>query len=64
MNWRPAAMILASFAAAGIGVWFGPVLLDWLALGQFAWIGELALPIVLLSLLDMVLRRMLERSPG
>jgi hypothetical protein len=57
MIWRSTALILAAFVAAGVAVWFGPMLLDLLDLGQFGFIGQLGLPILVLTALDLAFRR-------
>ena len=57
MIWRSTAMILVAFLAAGIAVCFSPMLLDWIGLGEFGFLGQLGLPILLLSVLEMLFRR-------
>ena len=57
MSWRPTLLIVGSFVAAGIAVWFGPLLLDPLGLSEFSFIGQLVLPVLVLTLLDAVFRR-------
>jgi predicted transporter len=54
MNWRSSAFILAAFVAAAITIWFAPLLLDPLRLGEFGLIGRLVFPILALSALEVV----------
>jgi hypothetical protein len=60
MIWRSTGYILAAFVAAGLAVWFGPALLDLVGLGEFAFLGQLCLAILALSVMDAVLRRLPE----
>jgi hypothetical protein len=55
--WRSTAMIVAAFVAAWVAVWYGPVLLDLIGLSEFDFIGQVGLPILVLSILEMVFRR-------
>ena len=58
MIWRSTAQIVAAFLAAGLAVWFGPTLLNSLGLSEFAFVGQLGLAILMLSVLDLVFRRL------
>jgi hypothetical protein len=60
MTWRSTAQILLSFALAGLAVWFSPLLFDRIGLGEFAFVGQLAAAIVVLSVLELVFRRLPE----
>jgi hypothetical protein len=55
--WRSTAQILAAFAVAGVAVWFAPALLALIGLGEFAFLGQLGLTILALSVLDQVFNR-------
>jgi len=57
MIWRSTAMIVVAFVAAWNTVEYSPVLLDWLGLGEFVFLGQLGLPILVLSVLGMLFRR-------
>jgi hypothetical protein len=57
MIWRSTAMLVVAFVAAWNAVEYSPVLLDWLGLGEFVFLGQLGLPILVLSVLDMLFRR-------
>jgi len=57
MIWRSTAMIVVAFVAAWNTVEYSPVLLDWLGLGEFVFLGQLGLPILVLSVLEMLFRR-------
>jgi hypothetical protein len=57
MIWRSTAMIVAAFVAAGIAVCYSPVLLDWIGLGEFIFLGQLGLPILVLSVLESLFAR-------
>jgi hypothetical protein len=57
MSWRSTVLILAAFVAAGIAVWFGPLLLEAPGLGEFGFIGQLGLPILVLTALELAFRR-------
>jgi hypothetical protein len=52
MIWRSTAQILASFAVAALAVWFGPTLLGWLGLDEFAFVGQVCLAILALTAMD------------
>jgi hypothetical protein len=52
MSWNSIALIVAAFVAAGATVWFSPDLLGLLGLGEFAFVGQLCLTILVLSALD------------
>jgi hypothetical protein len=60
MIWRSTGQILASFAAAGLTVWFSPLLLSPLGLDEFFFIGQLGLTILVLSVLEALFRRLPE----
>jgi hypothetical protein len=62
MIWRSTAQILASFATAGLTVWFSPLLLSPLGLDEFVFIGQLGLTILALSVLEALFRRFPEPS--
>jgi hypothetical protein len=65
MMWRSTAMLVVAFVAAGSAVWYSPLLLDWLGLGEFVFLGQLGLPILVLSVLDPLFRRVSGPSgPG
>ena len=57
MIWRSTAMLVVAFVAAWNSVEYSPVLLDWLGLGEFVFLGQLGLPILALSVLDLLFRR-------
>lgn len=57
MSWRDRLLILTALVAAALAVWFTPDLLAPLGLGEFGFIGQICLPILLLSLLDLVFRK-------
>jgi hypothetical protein len=57
MIWRSTAMLVVAFVAAWIAVGYSPLLLDWLGLGEFVFLGQLGLPILVLSVLEMLFRR-------
>jgi hypothetical protein len=57
MIWRSTAQILVSFVVAGVIIWFSPLLCGLLGLGEFAFVGQLGLTILALSVLDRVFRR-------
>jgi len=63
MIWRSTAQILASFVVASVVVWFSPLLLGPLGLGEFAFVGQLGLTVLALSVLDRVFRRFSGSSP-
>jgi hypothetical protein len=58
MIWRSTAMILASFLAAALAVWFAPNVFDQPGLSEFVWIGELCLVILVLSVLETLFARL------
>jgi hypothetical protein len=60
--WRSTAMLVVAFVAAGYTVCYAPMLLDWLGLGEFVFLGQLGLPIVVLSVLERLFRRI--SGPG
>jgi hypothetical protein len=62
MIWRSTAMILVAFVAAWIAVEYSPVLLDLIGLSQFVFLGQLGLPILVLSVLEVLFRRI--SGPG
>jgi hypothetical protein len=51
MIWRSTAHILVAFLGASLAVWFGPELLDLFGLGEFAFLGQLCLAVLALSVL-------------
>jgi len=57
MSWRSTVMIVVAFVAAWFAVGYSPILFDWIGLGEFVVLGQLGLPILLLSLLEMLFRR-------
>jgi hypothetical protein len=57
MIWRSTGMIVVAFVVAGIVVWFSPLLLDRIGLGEFVFLGQLGLPILVLSVLEVAFRR-------
>ena len=57
MIWRSTAMLVVAFVAAWSAVGYSPILLDWMGLGEFVFLGQLGLPILLLSVLDLLFRR-------
>ena len=57
MMWRSTAMIVVAFIAAGDAVWYSPLLLNLVGLGQFVFLGQVGLPIVVLSVLEVLFRR-------
>jgi hypothetical protein len=65
MMWRSTVMIVLAFVAAWYAVSYSPLLLDWMGLGEFVFLGQLGLPIVILSVLELLFRRISGRSgPG
>jgi hypothetical protein len=56
--WRSTAQIAAALLTAGLAVWFAPALLHSLDLGEFAFVGQLCLAILALSVLEKVFRRL------
>ena len=54
MMWRPVALILGAFLAAGLSVWFTPELFDLAGLGEFAFIGQVCAAVLVLSALERV----------
>ena len=65
MMWRSTLMLVVAFVAAGYAVWFGPLLLDWMGLWEFVFLGQLGAPIVVLSILEPLFRRISGPSgPG
>jgi hypothetical protein len=63
MIWRSTAQILASFVVASLTIWFSPLLLGPLGLGEFTFLGQLGLTVIALSVLDRVFRRLFGLSP-
>jgi hypothetical protein len=63
MTWRSTAHILVAFLAASLTVWFGPELLALFGLGEFAFLGQLCLAVLALSVLDAVFRRLPGSHP-
>ena len=57
MIWRSTAMIVVAFVAAWIAVGYSPVLLEWIGLDEFVFLGQLGLPILVLSVLEVLFRR-------
>jgi hypothetical protein len=57
MIWRSTAMILVAFVAAWTAVWYTPMLFDLVGLGEFVFVGQVGLPILVLSLLEIPFRR-------
>jgi hypothetical protein len=57
MIWRSTAMIVVAFVAAWAAIEYSPSLLDLVGLGEFVFLGQLGLPIVVLSVLEMLFRR-------
>ena len=57
MIWRSTAMLVVAFVAAWMAVGYSPMLLDWLGLGEFVFLGQLGAPILVLSVLEMPFRR-------
>ena len=49
--------ILLAFAAAGLGVWFSPLLFDRIGLGEFVFLGQACGVILILSALEWVFHR-------
>jgi hypothetical protein len=62
MTWRSTGQILISFAVAGLTVWFSPMLLTSFGLGEFVFVGQLGLTILVLSVVEAVFRRVPEPS--
>jgi len=56
--WRSTVLIVAAFAAAAIVIWLAPRLLAPLGLGEFAFVGQLGLAVLVLSVLDKVFTRL------
>jgi hypothetical protein len=57
MTVRSAALVLAAFAAAWLTIFFSPVLLNFLGLGEFAIVGQAGFAILALSVLDRLYTR-------
>ena len=57
MIWRSTAMIVVAFVAAWLTVRYSPRLMDLLGLGLFGFLGQLVLPILVLSALEALYRR-------
>ena len=57
MIWRSTAMLLVAFVAAWMAVEYSPMLLDLAGLGEFVFLGQLGFPILVLSVLVMLFRR-------
>jgi hypothetical protein len=57
MIWRSTAMLVVAFVAAWLAVEYSPILLEWMGLDEFVFVGQLGLPIVVLSVLDLLFRR-------
>jgi hypothetical protein len=57
MIWRSTAMLVVAFVAAWLTVEYSPILLEWMGLDEFVFVGQLGLPIVVLSVLDLLFRR-------
>jgi hypothetical protein len=64
MIWRSTAMILAAFLAAGLAIWFAPVMFDFPGLREFIWIGEPCLVILVLSVLEVLFARLPDQETG
>lgn len=62
MIWRSTAMIVLAFVAAWLAVEYSPVLLDLIGLGEFVFLGQVGLPILALSVLEILFRRI--SGPG
>jgi hypothetical protein len=60
MSWRSTVQILVAFALAALTVWFSPDLLAPLGLGEFAFIGQVCLAVLVLSALEALFRRLPE----
>ena len=58
MIWRSTAQILASFLAAGLAIWFSPLLFEPLGLSEFTFLGQLGAAILVLTLLEAAFRRL------
>jgi hypothetical protein len=58
VSWISTAQILAAFVAAGLAVWVAPSLLTPLGLGEFGFVGQLGLVILVLSALEALFRRL------
>jgi hypothetical protein len=56
--WHSVARIVAAFLTAGLAVWLSPPLLNSLGLGEFAFVGQLCLTILALSVLERVFTRL------
>jgi hypothetical protein len=57
MSW-PAARVLAAFLVAGLTVWFSPMLIGAVGLGEFAFVGQLCATVLVLSMLESVFGRL------
>jgi hypothetical protein len=58
MNWRSPIQIAIAFLVAGLVVWFSPLLLLRLGMGEFEFVGQVCLAVLALSVLDAILRRL------
>ena len=58
MIWRPMALILGAFLAAGLAVWFVPALLDLVGLSEFVFVGQICVAILALSALEIMFSRL------
>lgn len=62
-GWGSTAAILLAFSAAGLAVWYGPVLLETLGLGVFAFMGQVCAAILALSVLEAMFNRLQRPEP-
>jgi hypothetical protein len=58
MNWRSPLHVAIAFLVAGLVVWFSPLLLMHLGLGEFEVLGQMGLAVLALSVLDLILQRL------
>jgi hypothetical protein len=58
VNWRSPVHIAIAFLVAGLVVWFSPLLLMHLGLGEFEFVGQVCLAVLALSVLDLIFQRL------
>jgi hypothetical protein len=56
--WHSTVLILIAFVIAGLVVWFGPMILGPLGLGEFVFVGQICFVILALSVLEAVFGRL------
>jgi hypothetical protein len=59
-----AAMIVTAFAAASLAVWYTPTVLAPFGLAEFAFLGQLSVTILALSVLEVLFTLLSKTSAG